>query len=225
MVALFQNREQAGQALAKALMGYADKEGVIVLALPRGGVPVAYPVAKALHAPLDIIIVRKLGVPGNRELAMGAIASGGVRIINHDIVRLLNLSQFAIDAVAAEEQREIERREQLYREGWPALDVHGRTVIVVDDGIATGATMRAAVTALRERQARRIVVAAPSCAPDANKMLQGEADEVVCLATPDPYIAVGRWYEDFTQTTDQEVTELLRRAAKDLCAAASHKMH
>lgn len=206
-------------------MGYADQEGVVVLALPRGGVPVAYPVAKAIHAPLDIIIVRKLGVPGNRELAMGAIASGGVRIINHDIVRLLNISQFAIDAVAAEEQREIERREQLYREGWPALDVHGRTVIVVDDGIATGATMRAAVRALKERHARHIVAAAPTAAPDAHKMLQGEADEVVCLATPDPYIAVGRWYEDFTQTTDQQVTELLRRAAKDLCAAASHKMH
>jgi putative phosphoribosyl transferase len=224
-VALFQNREQAGQALAKAWMRYADQEGAIVLALPRGGVPVAYQLAKAIHAPLDIIIVRKLGVPGNRELAMGAIASGGVRIINHDIVRLLNISQFAIDAVAAEEQREIELREQLYREGWPALDVHGRTVIVVDDGIATGATMRAAVTALRERHAQHIVVAAPTAAPDAHKMLAGEADEVVCLSTPAPYIAVGLWYENFTQTSDQEVTELLRQAAKDLCAAATQKMH
>lgn len=222
-MALFKDRSEAGKELAKRLDAYSGKKDTIVLALPRGGVPVAYEVARALHLPMDIIIVRKLGVPGNRELAMGAIASGGIRIINYDIVRLLNISQFAIDAVSQEEQEELERREKSYRGGWPPLDLDGRTVILVDDGIATGATIRAAVEALKRRGARRIVVAVPTASTDACNVLRDEVDDLICLTTPDPFIAVGRWYEDFSQTSDEEVSNLLAKAAQNQCAATAQR--
>lgn len=206
---VFNDRRDAGRALAEQLAGYCDRGDVLVLALPRGGVPVAYEVATALHAPLDVMIVRKLGVPGQEELAMGAIASGDIRIMNPGIVRGLGISERAIEAVAASERREIERREQAYRGARPPLEIDGKTVIVIDDGIATGATMRTAVAALRQRRPARVIVAAPTAAPDSYDRLLREADEVVCLATPDPYIAVGRWYRNFDQTSDAEVRALL----------------
>ncbi len=196
------------------------------MALPRGGVPVAYEIARVLHVPLDVITVHKMGIPGNSELAMGTIASGGIRIINHDIVRLLNITQFAIDTVAAEEQQKIEHRERIYRNGWPAHEIYERTVIVVDDGIATGATMRAAVMALRQRSPARIIVTAPTISQDSHKLLSEQADEIVSLSTPTPYISVGRWYEDFTETSDEDVSSLLIQATKDLCVSASYQsMH
>lgn len=215
-MALFKARSEAGKELAKRLEAFAERKNTIALALPRGGVAVAYELAKALQIPRDVIIVRKLSVPGNRELAMGAIASGAVRIINYDIVRLLNISQFAIDAVIQEQQEEIEQREKEYRGGWPPLELDGRTVILVDDGIATGATVRAAVEALKRRGAGRIIVAVPTASTDACNLLGEEVDDIVCLTTPEPFIAVGRWYEDFSQISDEEeVTNLLAKAAQD----------
>jgi predicted phosphoribosyltransferase len=201
--------------LAGRLLKYANRPDVLVLALPRGGVPVAFEVARALHAPLDVFLVRKLGVPGHEELAMGAIASGGVRVLNDEVVRVLHIPDEEIDAVAAEEERELERREQAYRDGRPAPDARGRIAILIDDGLATGSTMRAAVAALRQQGPARIVVAVPVGAAETCAELQEEADEAVCARTPEPFYAVGLWYEDFAQTTDEEVHELLQRATEE----------
>lgn len=210
---VFRDRREAGRRLARELGEYSNRPDVLVLALPRGGVPVGYEVARALHAPLDVFVVRKLGVPGHEELAMGAIASGGVRVLNDDVVRMLDVPDAAIDAVARDEQRELERRESLYRDGRPPADVRGRTVVLVDDGLATGSTMRAAVKALRAQKPARIVVAVPTAAAQTCDQLRREADEVICPSTPEPFRAVGLWYEDFSQTSDDEVHELLAQAA------------
>jgi predicted phosphoribosyltransferase len=207
----FRNRTDAGRRLAEKLAAYADRPDVLVLALPRGGVPVGYGVARALGAPLDVFLVRKLGVPGYEELAMGAVASGGVRVLNEEIVRGLGISEHEIDAVAARELQEVRRRERLYRGDRPPPDVGGRTAILVDDGLATGATMRAAIRALRQQTPARIVVAVPTASPDTCEALKTEADDVICAMTPEPFFAVGHWYDDFTQTTDDEVRELLGR--------------
>ncbi|MEN8130626.1 MAG: phosphoribosyltransferase family protein [Pseudomonadota bacterium] len=220
---LFRDRKAAGQALAKNFIDYAVKKNTVVLAIPDGGVPVAYEIAKSLHAPMDIIIVRKLSVPGNREWAMGAITSGGIRIINHDVVRLFNISQFAVDAMVAMEQEEIARQEQVCRDGWPALEIHGRVVIVVDDGIATGATMRTAVLSIKQRNPARIIAAAPTASSDGIKMLNNYVSQVICLSSPEPYIAVGRWYENFPQVTKTQISNLLIEAAKDLCVSSSQE--
>ena len=209
---LFANRREAGRILASLLVKHADRDDVLVLALPRGGVPVGFEVAQALRAPLEVFIVRKLGVPGHDELAMGAIATGDVRVLNDDVVMSLELEPEVIDTVAAREQKELARRERIYRGARPAPDVHGRTVILVDDGLATGSTMRAAVAALRGQRPARIVVAVPVAAPEACEEFKAEVDEVVCAATPRMFNGVGRWYEDFSQTTDEEVHELLTQA-------------
>jgi erythromycin esterase-like protein/predicted phosphoribosyltransferase len=206
---LFRDRREAGQLLAEKLKAYANRQDVIVLALPRGGVPVAYEVARALGAPLDVFVVRKLGVPGYEELAMGALATGGVRVLNDQVVERLGIPQHVIDAVAAREQQELARRERLYRGDRPPPDLRGRTVILVDDGLATGATMQAAIEALRQQKPARIVVAVPVASPDTCEEMKKKADEVICAVTPDPFHAVGRWYIDFSQTTDQEVAALL----------------
>jgi len=211
----FRDRTEAGQFLATKLTAYAGRPDVLVLALPRGGVPVAFGVAKALDAPLDVFLVRKLGVPGHEELAMGAIASGGLRVLNQEVVEMLHISQGVIAAVADEEQRELERRERAYRGDRPAPSVRGRTIILVDDGLATGSSMRAAAAALRQRQPARLVVAVPTAAPETCNEFKTEVDEIVCAITPDPFYAVGLWYEDFSQTTDQEVRDLLERAARE----------
>jgi predicted phosphoribosyltransferase len=216
----FRDRAEAGRLLAARLRPYADRPDVLVLALPRGGVPVAWEVARALHAPLDVFLVRKLGVPGHEELAMGALATGGVRVLNEEVVNVLRIPEEEIDAVAADEQRELERREQAYRDGRPPPDVRGRVVILIDDGLATGSTMRAAVAALRQQRPARIVVAVPVGAAETCAELQREADEVVCARTPEPFYAVGLWYDDFRQTTDAEVADLLRRAAEEQAPAA-----
>src|SRR5437763_9767321 len=208
----FRDRTEAGRLLAAKLTAYANRPDVIVLALPRGGVPVAYEVARALNAPLDVFLVRKLGVPGYEELAMGAIATGGVRVLNDQLVGGLRIPDYIVDEVAASEQQELTRRESLYRGDRPAPDVRGRTVILVDDGLATGATMLAAVKALRQQQPARIVVAVPTASPETCAELKTEVDDVICATTPDPFYAVGLWYEDFSQTTDEEVRELLARS-------------
>lgn len=210
----FFNRSEAGQLLAENLSSYANRVDVIVLALPRGGVPVAAEVAKKLNAPLDVFVVRKLGLPGHPELAMGAIASGGVRVFNGEVVNALRISDEVIDAVSAEELIELQRREKAYRADRPALDLEGKTVIVVDDGIATGSTMLAAVAALRQLNAARIVVAAPVIAASTHSQIQCAADEVAAVMVPESFYAVGQWYEDFSQTTDEEVRELLAQAAR-----------
>ena len=217
---VFRDRRHAGRVLAQVLAGYANRSHMIVLALPRGGVPVAYEVAKALHAPLDVFVVRKLGVPGHEEYAMGAIASGGVRVLNDEVVRRLGIPDSAVDAVTRSEQGELERRERLYRTGRPLPNLRGRTVILVDDGLATGSTMLAAVRAVRAQQPKRIVVAVPTAAAETCAQLRSEADEVVCATTPEPFRAVGTWYDDFSQTSDEEVRELLARAEQDAAHAA-----
>ena len=209
----FHDRRDAGRRLAEQLAPYANRSDVLVLALPRGGVPVAAEVARALRAPLDVFVVRKLGVPGSEELAMGAVATGGVRVLNDAVIRALHISANVIDAVTAGEQEELQRRERVYRGDRPAPDVSGRTVILVDDGLATGATMQAAVAALRLQAPTRIVVAAPVGAAEPVHALRTEVDDVVCVLTPEPFYAVGAWYEDFDQTTDEEVRELLRDAS------------
>ena len=209
----FRDRSEAGRVLAGHLRKYADRDDVIVLGLPRGGVPVAAEVARALGAPLDVFIVRKLGVPGHEELAMGAVASGGVRVVNDDVVRGLALDDRTIDRVAARELAELHRRERSYRGDRPDPDFAGRTVILVDDGLATGSSMRAAVKALAARHPARVVVAVPIAARDTCAALLREADEVVCPVTPEPFHAVGLWYEDFSQTTDEEVHALLEQPA------------
>jgi putative phosphoribosyl transferase len=217
---LFRDRSEAGRLLASKLAEYADRPDVLVLALPRGGVPVGYEVASALHAPMDVFIVRKLGVPGHEEFAMGAVATGGVRVINDQVVRALGIPDYVIEAVAAWEQQELERRERLYRGDRPPPDVRGKTVILVDDGLATGSTMLAAVEALRRQGPARIVVAVPVASPDTCELLKAEVHEVVCAATPEPFYAVGLWYQDFSQTTDEEVRELLARSATEVGAEA-----
>src|ERR1700716_3452581 len=208
---LFRDRREAGRLLAEKLAPYANRPDVLVLALPRGGVPVAYEVARALGAPLDVFVVRKLGVPGYEELAMGAVATGGVRVLNDQLVERLGIPEDMIDAVAARERQELARRERLYRGGRRPPDVRGRTVILVDDGLATGATMHAAIQALRQQNPARIVVAVPTASPETCEEMKAWADDVICAITPEPFDAVGRWYRDFSQTTDEEVGALLAR--------------
>jgi len=217
----FLNRVEAGRLLARRLSQYANRAGVLVLALPRGGVPVGYEVAQALHAPLDVFMVRKLGVPGREELALGAIANGGIRALNGEVVEGLQIPDEVIQAVAARELCELERREQAYRGDRPTPDVQGRTVILVDDGIATGSTMRAAVAALRQLEAGRIVVATPTAALSTMREMHADVDEFVAVMTPADFTAVGQWYQDFGQTTDAEVRELLERASEFPSPAAS----
>jgi predicted phosphoribosyltransferase len=212
----FANRTEAGRLLVEKLVKYAGRDDVIVLGLPRGGVPVAFEVAQRLGAPLDVFIVRKLGVPGFEELAAGAIASGGVRVLNEDVMRSIPHADEAIDAVTIRETAELERREQIYREGRPAPQLRDRIVILVDDGLATGATMRAAIEALRQSGAAKIVVAVPVGPQDTCRELEEEADETICLSTPEFFQAVGQYYEDFSQTSDEDVRELLSHAAQEM---------
>jgi putative phosphoribosyl transferase len=211
----FANRTEAGRLLAEKLGEYAERDDVIVLGLPRGGVPVAFEVAARLRAPLDVFIVRKLGVPGFEELAAGAIASGGVRVLNEDVMRAIPHANEVIEALSTRETAELERREQLYREERPTLQVGGRTVILVDDGLATGATMRAAVKALRQSGAAKIIVAVPVGPPDTCREIKAVADETICLSTPQFFQAVGQYYEDFSQTSDDDVRKLLSQAAQE----------
>jgi predicted phosphoribosyltransferase len=208
----FRDRTDAGKQLAEKLSSYRDVEDLLVLGLPRGGVPVASEVARELDAPLDVYIVRKLGVPGHEELAFGAIASGGTRVLNRDVVDSLGITGETIEQVAEREQKELLRREEHYRGERQPPAVSGRTVVVVDDGLATGASMRAAVKALREQGAGRIVAGVPTAAPDTAESMKELADDVVCVMKPAGFGGVGAWYEDFSQTTDEEVTELLARA-------------
>jgi putative phosphoribosyl transferase len=213
MDAYFSDRTEAGRELAEMLKIYADRDDVTVLALPRGGVPVAYEVAQRLHAPLDVFIVRKLGVPGHPELAVGAIASGGVRVLNEDVIKYLQPHADAIlEVVTAKESAEIERREREYRGGRHLRELKGRVVVLVDDGLATGATMRAAVTALRQKQVTRIIVAVPVGSPETCREFEEEVDETICAITPKHFYGVGQFYGDFSQTTDDEVRALLAAA-------------
>jgi predicted phosphoribosyltransferase len=205
----FRNRREAGKELAGKLSKYADRLDVIVLSLPRGGVPVGYEVALALKAPLEVFLVRKLGLPGRKELAIGAIASGGVQILNQDIVHGLGINASTINSIMEQELQELKRREESYRGSRPAPQIKDRTVIVVDDGLATGASMRAAITGLRPQSPNRIVVAVPAAAPQASEILRSNVDEIVSVISPDPFEGVGKWYDDFSQTTDEEVRSLL----------------
>lgn len=214
MAIRFRNRAEAGQCLARKLSHYAHRHDVLLLALPRGGVPVAYELARALEAPLDVFVVRKLGLPGHEELAMGAIASGGVRVLNGSVVEGLGIPDHVIEEVAARELRELERRELMYRQDRPPQEVEGRTVILVDDGIATGSTMRAAVQALRQLRANRIVVATPTAALSSVREMRSKVDEMVAVITPANFLGVGQWYEDFSQTSDDEVRGLLAEASE-----------
>lgn len=217
----FLDRSDAGRRLADRLTRFADQQDVMILALPRGGVPVAYEVARALNAPLDVFLVRKLGFPGHPELAMGAIATGGVRILDQFLIQMYGVRPEVIDRITASEKLELERREKSYRDDRPPPDVKDHTVILIDDGLATGSTMRAAVEALREEGARKIVVAVPVAPPDTCDAMKSEVDEIICAVTPEPFRAVGVWYADFGETTDEEVRELLARAEKEI----PHRMH
>ncbi|MDR9501122.1 MAG: phosphoribosyltransferase [Desulfurivibrionaceae bacterium] len=208
---VFKDRHDAGGRLAEKLSNLEGRDDVVVLGLPRGGLPVAYEVARALDAPLDLFLVRKLGVPGQPEFAMGAIAMGGVQVMNNDVIKMLNLRPADIEQVAAREGEEMERRNRIYRGDRPLPELRNKIVLLVDDGLATGATMRAAVTGLRSFQPAKIIVAVPTGAPEVCARLEVEADQVVCLSTPQPFEAVGAWYRDFSQTSDQEVCELLAR--------------
>lgn len=212
----FRDRKDAGQRLAEDLKEYASQDDVLVLGLPRGGVPVAFEVARELDAPLDVFLVRKLGVPTQPELAMGAIASGGVRILNEDVVAQLGITEDAIARVAADEQEELERRERAYRGDRPEPQLDGRTVLLVDDGLATGSTMRAAVAAVRAGNPAELVVAVPVAAPETCDAFRDSVDAVVCSITPEPFRSVGTWYEEFSQTTDEEVRSLLERADREI---------
>ena len=213
-MSFFNDRTDAGKRLAERLSKYANREDVLILALPRGGVPVAFEVAKELNVRMDVFIVRKLGVPGNEELAMGAIASGNIRTLNEDVIRSFRIPQKLIDEATANETRELERRERIYRGNRPAPKISGSTVILIDDGLATGATMRAAVAAVKSKNPNKVIVAVPVAAPDTCSAFGYEVDEIICVATPEPFYGVGAWYEDFSQTTDKEVIELLDRAEK-----------
>ena len=210
----YEDRFDAGRRLAGMLSVYAHRTDVVVLALPRGGVPVGFEVAMALGAPLDVFVVRKLGVPGHEELAMGAIASGGVRVLDPNVIQLADVGEQEVQRVTAIEQRELARRERRYRGDRPFPDVRGKTTILIDDGLATGSTMRAAVAALRQEGPSKIVVAVPVAAPEVCAAFRTVGDEIVCASTPTPFHAVGLWYEDFTQTTDDEVRDLLERAQR-----------
>jgi len=221
MEGAFPNRAEAGRLLGLKLSKYSGRDDVIVLGLPRGGVPVAYEVARALRVPLDVFIVRKLGVPGFEELAVGAIASGGVRVLNEEVANALPNRDEIIEAVTQRETAELERREREYRDRRPSPEICGRTVILIDDGLATGATMRAAVAALRQRGVAKIVVAVPVGPPDTCREFEGIADEVVCASAPEFFQAVGQYYEDFSQTSDEEVRELVARAAESRDPSAS----
>jgi putative phosphoribosyl transferase len=212
---IYRDRTEAGQILAQHVIANVHDVNPLVLALPRGGVPVAFQVARALRAELDIFLVRKLGLPGHEELAIGAIASGGVRVLNRELIEELQLSEGLIDRITAIEEQELERRERLYRENRPPLVVRDRTVILIDDGLATGASMMAGVRALRPQNPHRIIVAVPVAAPETCQEFRAHADEIICPATPEPFGAVGAWYEDFSQTSDDEVRELLERAARE----------
>jgi predicted phosphoribosyltransferase len=218
----FRDRLDAGEKLAARLTAYRGDPDVIVLALPRGGVPVAYPVARALRAPLDVYLVRKLGVPGHEELAMGAIATGGVRVLNEMVVNALRIPESVLDAVAEKELHELERREREYRGDRARLDPRGRICILVDDGLATGASMHAAITGLRTEEPAEIVVAVPTAAPETCEMLEREVDAIICAVTPEPFYGVGMWYADFSQTTDEEVKAYLRRAAEEVSDLSGH---
>lgn len=209
---IFRDRAEAGKHLATKLLNYSDRQDVLVLALPRGGVPVAFEVADSLHVQLDIFLVRKLGVPGHEELAMGAISTGGVRVLNEDIVDYLRIPEHIIDAIAAKELKELQRRELAYRGNRPEPDAKDKTVILIDDGLATGSTIRAAAQALRQQQPARIIVAVPVSAPQTCDEYRIGVDEIICAVTPEPFLGVGRWYLDFSQTTDEEVRDLLERA-------------
>ena len=214
--ARFRDRFQAGRHLAAALQPYAGRPNLLVLALPRGGVPVGYEVARALNAPLDVMLVRKLGVPGHEELAMGAIASGGIRILSEDVVRAFGIAKHVVASIAASEAAELDRRERAYRDHRPPLQVKGRTVILVDDGLATGSTMRAAAAALRTQHPERLVVAVPVAPSETCAALQSEVDDMVCAWAPEPFFAVGNWYDDFSQISDEEVRHLLRASSASM---------
>jgi len=210
----YTNRQEAGQVLAKALQHYAQQKNLLVLALPRGGVPVAFEIAQALHAPLDVFIVRKLGVPGHEELAMGALATGGTTVLNKYIIHEFAISTAALQAVTAKEQKELTRREQAYRDDKPFPKLQDKTVILVDDGIATGATMQAAIKALRALKAAKIVVAVPVAEANLAEKISTLADEFICPLKPTIFYAVGAWYDDFSQTSDEEVYDLLKTFKK-----------
>ena len=207
----FRDRREAGRALARSLEEYAGRPDVVILALPRGGVPVGYEIARALHAPLDLFIVRKLGVPGHEELAMGAIASGGIRVLHEGVIRELGLSEPTVEYVSRAEEDELLRRERVYRGERPLPTLEGRIVVLVDDGLATGSTMRAAIAAVRQQRPAKIVVAVPVAPPETCEELRRDADDVHCTITPTVFFGVGQWYEQFDQTSDEEVLELLRR--------------
>ncbi|HEY7417157.1 MAG TPA: phosphoribosyltransferase [Ktedonobacteraceae bacterium] len=211
----FRDRVEAGQLLAAMLTAYAHRPDVLVLALPRGGVPVAFEVARALQAPLDVMIVRKLGVPGQEELAMGAVASGGVCVLNESVAQMLHIPKEVFNRIAAQKRREVEQRERLYRGDRPASGIHGRIIILIDDGVATGATMRAAVAAVRQGQPARIIIATPVAEATMCEALKPLVDELVCFSRPEVFFAVGLWYRHFTQTTDEEVRNLLAQAARE----------
>ena len=223
MMPRFRDRRDAGRALARELTAYGGRSDVVVLALPRGGVPVGYEVATALHAPLDVFAVRKLGVPGHEELAFGAISSGGAEVLNHAIVNALNIPRSALDAIVAAERAELERRNHLYRDGRAAPRVTGRVVLLVDDGLATGASMLVAVEAIRKLQPARIVVAVPVGPRDTCELLRRRADEVACACMPARFDGVGAAYADFSQTSDDEVRALLGQAADEECARATRE--
>jgi putative phosphoribosyl transferase len=209
----FRDRADAGRRLAGELQHYANRDDVVVLGLPRGGVPIGYEVATALHAPLDVFVVRKIGLPWQEELAMGAVASGGVRVLDRNLIRVAHVSDDDVERIAQAEERELERRERLYRDDRPFPNLRGKTVILVDDGLATGASMRAAVEALRHEEPAHIVVAVPVAAPETCNAFRDLVDEIICAETPEPFQAVGLWYDDFSQTTDDDVRDLLARGA------------
>jgi putative phosphoribosyl transferase len=220
MTMIFRDRREAGRQLAARLQGYAGDSNAVVLALPRGGVPVAFEVARALQAPLDVFLVRKIGVPGQEELAMGAVATGGVRVLNQGIVQAFDIPAEALDEMTARALSELAQRERLYRDDRPSPNVRGHTVMLVDDGLATGSTMRAAVAALRQQKPARIVVAVPVAAASTCDDVREQVDDLICLSTPEPFHAVGLWYEDFSQTTDAEIRELLDQAAQEHSSGA-----
>jgi putative phosphoribosyl transferase len=210
---IYRNRTEAGQVLAQHVRPKVAEADPLILALPRGGVPVAFEVARALHAELDVFLVRKLGLPGREELAIGAIASGGVRVLNRELIEELRLPEDLINRITAIEEKELERREHLYRRNRAPIAVRDRTVVLIDDGLATGASMMAGVRALRQQEPRRIIVAVPVAAPETCAQFRAEADEVICVSTPESFSAVGAWYDDFSQTSDEEVRRLLEEAA------------